>query len=362
MEKSKKTYCYSKYKEELIKTAKAIVVPGKGILAADESTGTIGKRFDSIKVENNEENRRAYRELLFTSEGIENYISGVILFKETLGHKTKDGKLLVDLLQEKGIIPGIKVDAGTCNLEGTDGETMTMGLDNLGKTCAEYYSKGCRFAKWRAVLKIGENQPSRNAILENAHGLARYAAICQENGLVPIVEPEVLVDGKHSIDECAEKSEEVFHYVVRALKDFGVLFEGMLLKPNMITPGTEYQGDKVSSEEIAFKTVRTLLRTLPGAVTGVTFLSGGQSEEEASLNLSAMNLLPEKMRPWALSFSYGRALQHSCLKTWLGKEENWKAAQEAFLEKAKNNSLATKGLYKSDGKIGESLYVKNYVY
>lgn len=354
---------YNKYKDELIANAQKIVVPGKGILAADESNGTIGKRFDGIKVENNEENRRAYRELLFTSEGIENYISGVILFKETLSHKTKDGKSLVQVLTDKGIIPGIKVDAGTVNIPGCDNETATQGLDNLGKICADYYSQGCRFAKWRAVLRIGNDKPSKSAMLENAHGLARYASICQENGLVPIVEPEVLVDGPHTIDECAEKSEAVFHEVVRALKDYNVLFEGMLLKPNMITPGTECEGrEKVTSEEIAWKTVRTLLRTLPGAVTGVTFLSGGQSEEEATSNLNAMNLLPQKMRPWNLSFSFGRALQHSCLKAWEGKPENVKAAQDAFMLKAKNNSQATLGEFKSDGKKGESLYVKNYVY
>ena len=345
-EKITKNTPYSKYKDELIENAQKIVTPGKGILAADESTGTIGKRFDKINLENNEENRREYRELLFTSEGIENYISGVILFKETLSHKTKDGVSLVKVLQDKGIIPGIKVDAGTVEIPGTDKETSTQGLDDLGKTCANYYSQGCRFAKWRAVLNIGKDKPSRKAIIENAHGLARYASICQQNGLVPIVEPEVLVDGTHTIDECAEISEEVFHYVVRALKDFDVLFEGMLL-------------DRYTDVICYYP----LLRTLPGAVTGVTFLSGGQSEEEATENLNAMNLLPQKHRPWALSFSFGRALQHSCLMAWQGKKENFKAAQNAFLAKAKANSEATLGTYKSDGKKhGESLHVKNYVY
>ncbi len=357
-----KTTPYNKYKDELIANANKIVTPGKGILAADESTGTIGKRFDKIKIENNDEHRREYRELLFTSEGIENYISGVILFKDTLSHKTKDGVPLVKVLLDKGIIPGIKVDAGTVEIPGTD-ETSTQGLDNLGKHCADYYSQGCRFAKWRAVLKIGKDYPSRKAIIENAHGLARYASICQQNGLVPIVEPEVLVDGTHTIDECAEKSEEVFHYVVRALKEFNVLFEGMLLKPNMITPGSECPGrEKVTPDEIAWKTVRTLLRTLPGAVPGVVFLSGGQSEEEATENLNAMNLIPERKRPWQLSFSFGRALQHSAIMTWQGKKENYKAAQDAFMQKAKANSEATLGKYKSDGKHGESLMVKNYVY
>ena len=353
---------YLKYKDELIETAKKIVTPGKGILAADESTGTIGKRFEKIHLENNEENRREYRELLFTSEGIENSISGVILFKETLGHKTKDGVPLVKVLQDKGILIGIKVDAGTVEIPGTDGETSTQGLDHLGKHCAEYYAQGCRFAKWRAVLKIGKGLPSKSAILENAHGLARYAQICQANGLVPIVEPEVLVDGAHSIDECAEKSEEVFHEVFRALHDYNVLLEGILLKPNMITPGSEFpEREKVSCEEIAWKTVRTLSRTLPSAVPGVTFLSGGQSEEEATDNLNAMNQLPEKKRPWGLSFSFGRALQHSAIKVWGGKKENFKAAQEAFLKRAKANSEATLGIHKSEGK-GESLMVKNYVY
>jgi fructose-bisphosphate aldolase class I len=357
-----KTQQKNKYHDELIATANAIVVKGKGILAADESTGTIGKRFDSIKVENNDENRRAYRELLFTSEGIENYISGVILFKDTLSHKTEGGVPLVKVLQDKGIIPGIKVDAGTVDIPGLVNETSTQGLDNLGKTCAEYYKQGCRFAKWRAVLRIDQDKPSRTAILENAHGLARYAQICQENGLVPIVEPEVLVDGTHTIEECALKSEIVFHYVFRALHDFGVILEGILLKPNMITPGSE-STQKVSSQEIAYMTVRTLLRTVPGSVPGITFLSGGQSEEQASENLNDMNVKDFKLqRPWHLSFSYGRALQASCLAAWQGKKENWKAAQEAFLLRAKANSEATKGELVVSGKEGKSLHVKDYVY
>jgi fructose-bisphosphate aldolase class I len=339
------------------------VTPGKGILAADESTGTIGKRFQGINVENNDENRRAYRELLFASEGIENYISAVILFKETLTHKSKEGKLLPQVLIEKGIIPGIKVDAGCAPIPGTDNETYTMGLDKLGETCADYYKQGCRFAKWRAVLRIDKDQPSDKAILENAHGLARYATICQQNGLVPIVEPEVLVDGTHTIDECAEKSEKVLHACVQALEKFGIIWEGMLLKPNMITPGTLCPNrELITPQEIAWKTVRTLLRSLPGAVPGVTFLSGGQSEEESTNNLNAMNVIDPRKRPWNLSFSFGRALQHSCLKAWQGKKENVKAAQDEFLRNAKNNSEATLGLYKSDGKKGDSLHVTNYVY
>jgi fructose-bisphosphate aldolase class I len=350
----------NKYKDELIKNARAIATPGKGILAADESTGTIQKRFDGIKVENTEENRRAYRELLFTSQGIQNYISGVILFDETLYQKTSSGQLFKDLLVSLGILPGIKVDAGTVNI-GSQGETATQGLDNLGKRCAKYYADGARFAKWRAVLKIGNGLPSEAAIKENAHGLARYAVICQENGLVPIVEPEVLVDGTHDIDTCARASERVYAEVIKACQDFGLIFEGALLKPNMITPGSE-SPNKVSAQEIAWKTVRTLLRTVPGAFPGIMFLSGGQSEEEATDNLNEINKLTEVRKPWNLSFSYGRALQHSVLRTWLGKSENVESAQNVFLKLALNNSNATLGKYVSTGNKGESLHVSNYTY
>ena len=361
MEKSKRTT--TKYKDELIANAKKIATPGKGILAADESTGTIGKRFSGINVENNEENRRAYRELLFTTEGIEKYISGVIMYKETLGHSTKDGVNFVKLLESKGILPGIKVDTGTVVISGTDNETATQGLDGLGERCKDYYNQGCRFAKWRAVLRIGYEQPSWTAAVENAHGLARYAAICQENGLVPIVEPEVLVDGSHSIDDCAEASEFVYNMVVAALYEHKIILEGMLLKPNMILPGSDFPDrDKVSSEEIAWKTVRTLLRTIPGAVPGIMFLSGGQSEEEATENLNSMNKIEERKRPWNLSFSYGRALQHSCLTAWQGKPENVQLAQKALMVKAEQNSNATLGKHVGDGKKGESLHVSNYVY
>jgi fructose-bisphosphate aldolase, class I len=352
----------NKYKEELIKNAQAISAPGKGILAADESTTTIGSRFKGINVENNEENRRAYRELLFLSQGIENYISGVILFEETLYQSTKDGEKFVDVLKRLNILPGIKVDKGTVVIAGTNNETATQGLDDLGKRCAKYYADGARFSKWRAVLRIGKDEPSNVAIAENAHGLARYAVICQENGLVPIIEPEVLVDGTHDIDECAAKSEKVYAAVIKACQDQGVLFEGALLKPNMVTPGSD-SSNKVSAQEIAWKTVRTLLRTIPGAIPGVMFLSGGQSEDEATENLNEMNKLEAK-RPWNLSFSYGRALQHSCLRAWLGKPENVAEAQRVFLEKAKNNSEATLGKFTGSGSSSgkESLHVKNYVY
>jgi fructose-bisphosphate aldolase class I len=354
----------NKYKDELIATARKIVTPGKGILAADESTNTIGSRFKNISLDNNEENRRAYRQLLFTSEGIENYISGVILYEETLYQKSDSGETFVDLLKKKGIIPGIKVDTGTVVIDGTNKETATCGLDGLGKRCAKYYEDGARFAKWRAVLRIGQFEPSNVAILENAHGLARYASICQENGLVPIVEPEVLVDGTHSIDECAQKSEKVYAAVVKALQDYNVLLEGILLKPNMITSGSDAQ-NKAPATEIAWKTVRTLLRTLPGAVPGVVFLSGGQSEDEATDNLNEMNKLSSTVKyPWALSFSYGRALQHSTIMAWGGKKENLENAQKTFLERAKNNSLATLGKFTggSSGAGSQSLHVKDYVY
>ncbi|KAB2631608.1 fructose-bisphosphate aldolase [Pyrus ussuriensis x Pyrus communis] len=329
-----------KYHDELIANAAYIGTPGKGILAADESTGTIGKRLSSISVENTETNRRALRELLFTTPGALQYLSGVILFEETLYQKTAAGKPFVDVLKEGGVLPGIKVDKGTVELAGTNCETTTQGLDGLGERCKKYYEAGARFAKWRAVLKIGPTEPSQLAINENANGLARYAIICQENGLVPIVEPEIL-----------------------ALNDHHVLLEGSLLKPNMVTPGSDSK--KVAPEVIAEHTVCAMQRTVPAAVPAVVFLSGGQSEEEATLNLNAMNKLKAK-KPWTLSFSFGRALQQSTLKAWSGKEENVKKAQEAFLTRAKANSEATLGAYKGDAKLGEgaaeNLHVKDYKY
>jgi fructose-bisphosphate aldolase class I len=338
-----------KYKDELIKNARYIVQKGKGILAADESTGTIGKRFSGVNVENTEKNRRAYRELLFIAPGLEQYISGTILYDETVYQKTKEGKRFIEVLSSKGILPGIKVDKGTIPIINSENETFTQGLDDLGKRCAKYYEEGCRFSKWRAVFRIGKNTPSLNAIKENASGLARFAIISQENGLVPIVEPEVLCEGEHDIDECANKSEKVFHEVFNTLFDYGVLFEGMLLKPNMIIPGQDYK-NKVKPEEIALKTVKALCRIVPAAVPGIVFLSGGQSEYEASVNLNCMNLLKDIRIPWNLSFSYGRALQYSCLKAWAGKNENSKKAQNILLQMAKNNSEATKGMFKGNGK------------
>ncbi|KAM3139466.1 Fructose-bisphosphate aldolase 5 [Paramecium bursaria] len=353
------------FRKELAETAQRIVTPGKGILAADESQGTIGKKFVQINVENTEEHRRAYRELLFTTEGIENYISGVILFSETIKHTTKDGKKLLEVLHEKGIIPGIKVDKGIAVIPGTNDESATLGLDSLASMAAEYYGYGCRFAKWRAVLKIGNGLPSDQAIQENAWGLARYAAICQENGLVPIVEPEILADGDHSIEVCQKVTEKVLSAVFRALAQNNVFLEGALLKPNMVTPGSQNPDRaNVTAAEIGYRTALALSRTVPPALVGVVFLSGGQSEEEASLNLNEMNKLTNVRKPWSLSFSYGRALQNTAVKTWHGKEENWHAAQQALIVRAKANSEATLGKYQGGqgGAAGESLFVADYKY
>lgn len=296
---------------------------------------------------------------------MEKYISGVILFEETTKQSTKDGKKFIDLLKEKGVVPGIKLDKGTAIIPGTKDETATLGLDDLAKRAKEFYDIGCRFAKWRAVLKITpDGCPSDVAIQENAWGLARYAAICQANGLVPIVEPEVLSDGEHNIDVCLRASQKVFAAVVKALHDNHIFFEGMLLKPNMITTGATFADrSKVTPQEIAFKTVTALSRTIPPAVPGIMFLSGGQSEEEASCNLNAMNQLTQVKTPWSLSFSFGRALQHSCIKTWNGQDANIQKAQEVLLARAKANGEAQLGKFQGgQGGSNESLYVGNYTY
>eukprot|EP01054_Gregarina_sp_Poly1_P009989 Gregarina_sp_Poly_1__9988@NODE_663_length_6888_cov_603_249377_g501_i0_p2_GENE_NODE_663_length_6888_cov_603_249377_g501_i0NODE_663_length_6888_cov_603_249377_g501_i0_p2_ORF_typecomplete_len357_score73_86Glycolytic/PF00274_19/2_2e145_NODE_663_length_6888_cov_603_249377_g501_i021343204 len=346
--------------KELSENARRIACPGKGILAADESTGTIKKRFDSIGVENTEINRAAYRKLLFTTKGCGQYISGAILYEETLFQETEGGKM-VDFLNAEGIIPGIKVDMGLKTLPGTDNEKTTQGLDGLDERCKRYYDAGARFAKWRAVLEIDEskNKPSPLSIRETAHSLARYAAICQQNRLVPIVEPEILTDGSHSIQHCAKVTETVLAEVFKALSDHHVLLEGCLLKPNMVTPGAQCT-TPTTPEEIAFYTVRTLKRTVPPALVGVMFLSGGQSEEDASLNLNAMN--KGQTHPWILSFSYGRALQASVLKAWQGKTENLEAAQKALMERAKANGEAQLGKYAGGVASVGSLYEKGYVY
>jgi len=354
----------SQYRDELVKNARAICRPGFGILAADESTGTIGKKFDAISLENTETNRQRYRELLFTVPDLEKHISGVILYDETARQSTSDGKKFCELLTEKGILPGIKVDKGAKPIMGTDNETSTQGLDDLDKRCQEYYGMGIRFAKWRAILRIGAEQPSQAALLENTWGLARYASICQQNGLVPIVEPEILSDGDHDISKCQAVMEMVWATQIKALNDCNVMLEGCLLKPNMVTHGQGHpERAGFSAKTIAARTLCALLRTIPPALPGIMFLSGGQSEGEATNNLNEMNR-NEAKRPWNLSFSYGRALQNTCIKTWNGSDDNKKAAQDALILRARANSEAQLGKYisENDKDAGESLVVENYVY
>jgi fructose-bisphosphate aldolase class I len=358
-------YPSAELQKELKDIARAIAAPGKGILAADESTGTMGSRFAKINVENTEENRRKYRQLLFTvpKDKLEG-ISGVILYDETLRQKADDGRLFVEHIKELGILPGIKLDLGTKDLFGAEGgECTTQGLDDLDKRCQEYKRLGCQFAKWRCVLKIGTNTPSYLAIAENANVLARYASICQANRIVPIVEPEVLCDGTHDLDRCQKVTEVVLAATYKALSDHHVFLEGSLLKPNMVTPGQSCPA-RATPAEVARATVTALSRTVPAAVPGVLFLSGGQSEEESSVNLSHMNQIADIPRPWSLSFSFGRALQASALKAWGGKEANVKAAQEAYMTRAKINKMAQLGKYQGDGKsaTGESLFVANHQY
>jgi len=353
------------YISELIATANAIVAPGKGILAADESTGTIGKRFQAISVDNTEENRRLYRQLLFSTPGLETNISGVIMYDETFYQSADDGTKFVDALKAKGIITGIKVDMGVADIMGTDGETVTQGETDLGKRCAKYYSLGARFAKWRGVLAIKPSgTPSELAVNLNVQALARYASICQANGLVPIVEPEVLMDGTNTIEVSAEVTTRVLAAQYAALAQHHVVLEGTLLKPNMVRAG-EACPTPASAAQIARATVVALQRTLPVAVPGVTFLSGGMSEEDATVALNAINTDAGK-KPWALTFSFGRALQQSVLQAWGGKAENVAAAQAQLLLRAKANGDASQGLYTGAAGGGlaasSSLHVKNYTY
>jgi len=350
------------FEKELIETAKAIAAPGKGILASDESTPTIGKRFEDIGVENTEDTRRGYRELLFSSPGLNKHISGAILYEETLYQSNSDGKRFVDVLTEQGIVPGIKVDSGLRCIPGSDNEQYCTGLDNLPERCREYYKAGARFAKWRAVLSISKDgKPTDVAIQHAAFGLAAYAAIAQSEGLAPFVEPEILMDGDHDIVLSQRVHEEVWAEVYRQLEVHGVLLEGTLLKPSMITPGK--QGPSVTPAEIAQTTIEGLRRRVPAAVPGIMFLSGGQSEEEATVQLNMMNQVPQ--RPWSVSFSYGRALQASVLQAWQGKEENREAAQKMLLALAQANGDANLGRYDAfkdhPSKTG-SLYVENYSY
>ena len=331
---------------ELNKVARAMVAPGKGILAADESTGTIKKRFDAIGTENTEDNRRDYRELMFrTSEAMSKHISGVILYDETIWQKAKDGTPLVDLIKKAGAIPGIKVDEGTKPLPNCPGELITIGLDKLTDRLPKYYDQGARFAKWRAVIDIADGIPSHTAIMTNAHALARYAALCQQAQIVPIVEPEVLMDGAHDIDRCVEVTTWVLKETFQQLYFQRVELEGIVLKPNMAIAGKK-SAKKASVEEVAEKTVRMLKDCVPGAVPGIAFLSGGQSDEEATAHLDAMNKIGGL--PWNLTFSYGRALQAAPQKAWGGKSENVAAAQRAFTHRAIMNGLASLGQWKQD--------------
>src|ERR671925_1685698 len=328
--------------QDLESTARALVAEHKEIPAADESDGTIKKRFDSIGVESTEENRRAYRDLLFTTEGVEEYISGVILFDETIRQSSRDGTPFPKLLERRGIIPGIKVDKGAKPLANAAGETITEGLDGLRGRFEEYRELGARFAKWRATYSIGDHIPSEYCVWTNAHALARYAALSQEAGLVPIVEPEVLMDGDHSIERSFEVTSRTLHAVFTELRDQRVHFEGLLLKPNMVLSGYDC-AEQASVQEVAEYTLRCFRRHVPAAVPGIVFLSGGQSDETATAHLNAMNAMGP--HPWELSFSYGRALQAPALKAWAGREENVEAAQRAYYHRAKMNSAARSGLY-----------------
>jgi fructose-bisphosphate aldolase class I len=327
--------------DTLTATAQAMVAPGRGLLAADESTGTIEKRFKSIHVENTEAHRQVYRDLLFTTPGFEKHTSGVILFEETLFQKSVAGPLFAELLASKGVIPGIKVDKGAKPLANAHpDETITEGLDGLRERLVKYKAAGARFAKWRAVINISENAPSDYAIHVNAHALARYAALCQEADIVPIVEPEVLMDGDHSIEVCEEVTDIVLDAVFAELSAQDVALEGIVLKPNMVVSGKQCP-QQAGVEEVAARTVRILKRRVPCAVPGIAFLSGGQSDVDATAHLDAMNKLGNL--PWALTFSYGRALQAAALKAWGGKAENVDKAKAAHLHRARMNGLAAQG-------------------
>jgi fructose-bisphosphate aldolase class I len=327
-------------------TARTLVADGRGILAADETPGTLTKRFDVLGIRSTEQSRHAYRELLFTAPDAATSISGVIMQDETIRQKSSTGTPLPQVLVSLGIVPGIKVDTGAKPLAGAPGETITEGLDGLRERLAEYRGMGARFAKWRAVIHIADGLPSRACVSANAHALARYAALCQEASVVPIVEPEVLMDGSHSIERCEEVTTMVLHAVFQALSEQRVALESMLLKPNMVVPG-KASPRPAPVHEVATATLRCLLRTVPAAVPGIVFLSGGQSDRLATAHLNAINQLPGP-RPWKISFSYGRALQDAALETWHGRDENVKAAQEALSHRARCNAAASLGRYTDD--------------
>jgi fructose-bisphosphate aldolase, class I len=325
--------------------ARALVAPGKGILAADESDGTIKKRFDSIGIESTEDSRRAYRDMLFTTEGSADHVSGVILYDETIRQQALDGTPFPKLLEADGVIPGIKVDKGAKDLASAPGEKITEGLDGLRERLAEYYELGARFTKWRAVITIGKGIPSEYCLWTNAHALARYGALSQEAGLVPIIEPEVLMDGDHTIETAFDVTSRTLHAVFTELRDQKVWFEQMLLKPNMVLSGYEAP-NRAGIQEVADQTIRCFRRHVPAAVPGIVFLSGGQTDEDATAHLNAMNAMGP--HPWELSFSYGRALQAPALKAWGGEPANVAAGQAAYLHRAKMNGLARSGSYSPD--------------
>jgi len=330
----------------LEETAHELVAPGKGILAADESFGTIGKRFEALGIESSEDSRRAYREMLFTTEGIGEFLSGVILFDETIRQETSDGTPMPEVLKNAGVMPGIKVDKSTVDLPLSNGEKFTQGLDGLGERLAEYRELGARFTKWRAVITIGEGIPTEGCIEANAEALAIYAAFAQEHDLVPIVEPEVLIDGHHSIEQCYSATDRMLHRTFGELHDHGVELSGILLKPNMVISGKD-ASQQADVEEVASATVKCLLRNVPAAVPGIVFLSGGQTDLQATAHLNAMNSRYEGL-PWELSFSYARALQGQPMELWGGDVDKVEAAQKAFHHRAKMNSAARDGSYSED--------------
>ncbi|OGW68852.1 MAG: fructose-bisphosphate aldolase [Nitrospirae bacterium RIFCSPLOWO2_01_FULL_62_17] len=338
--------------QDLDSTARALVAEGKGILAADETVPTLTKRFDALKIVSTEDSRRVYREMFCTTPGAAAFISGMIMYDETIRQKSAGGTPLADVLTKQGILPGIKVDTGAKTLAGSPDEKITEGLDGLRERLKEYRALGARFAKWRAVIRIGETIPSPRCVSANAHALARYATLCQEQGLVPIVEPEVLMDGAHTLERCENVTGFVLHSVFHALFEQGVRLEGMLLKPNMVISGKDCP-KQASVQEVATATLRCLRRHVPAAVPGIVFLSGGQPSVTATAHLDAINRLGGP-KPWAISFSYGRALQDVALETWHGKKENLKAAQQAFHYRAKCNSAAAAGRY-TDGMEREAV-------
>ncbi len=332
---------------DLKKTVALLLHKQKGLLAMDESTSTCNKRFEALGIPQTEEYRRKYRELIVTTPGLEESISGAILFDETINQSITDGTLMIDVLKQKGIVPGIKVDEGAVPLDRFPGEKITEGLDGLGKRLADYYAKGARFAKWRAVINIGEGIPTITAIKTNAYNLARYAVLCQQAGLVPIVEPEVLMDGNHSLQQCSEVTHQVLHAVFNALFDQHVEFEGMILKPNMVLPGLESPVQD-SIDVVADATVNCFLRCVPAAVPGIAFLSGGQSGQLASERLNAMHIRFKDKMPWELTFSFSRAIQQPALEAWKGDDNNVAIAQKLLYHRAWCNSMARQGLYKPE--------------